>query len=185
MNSGCENILRADLVKSETLPIFVVPRCRRFTQSQTNIQATANKAGLFFGRFHFGDLDILADFQKGLASFVIYIPQIFVSKMPRCDKNLTANAQGASTSTANARKRVSKPAQAKPIYKVSIRAIGTWAADYKNGVYSSDIYQASNQEEAIGMACEHIKAKFPRHSILAEEIKCSLLNPATLSARHF
>lgn len=104
--SGCENILRADLVKSETLPIFVVPRCRRFTQSQTNIQATANKAGLFFGRFHFGDLDILADFQKGLASFVIYIPQIFVSKMPRCDKNLTVNAQGASTSTVNARKRV-------------------------------------------------------------------------------
>lgn len=103
----------------------------------------------------------------------------------RTGENLAAGAPGVPDATANARKRVSKPVQAKPIYKVSIRAIGTWAADYKNGVYSSDIYQASNQEEAIGMACEHIKAKFPQHSILAEEIKCSLLNPATLSTRHF
>lgn len=175
--SGCENILRADLVKSETLPIFVVPRCRRFTQSQTNIQATANKAGLFFGRFHFGDLDILADFQKGLASFVIYIPQIFVSKMPRCDKNLTVNAQGASTSTVNARKRVSKPVQAKPTkryYQVSIYA-KRYDASAMN-LHCSHPFLATSREEAIGMACDHIKERWPKYMVFTDDISCYPLN---------
>lgn len=90
------------------------------------------------------------------------------------------SSKAANNSTRATSKKAVKSTVSKPIYKVSIRAIGTWAADYKNGVYSSDIYQASNQEEAIGMACEHIKAKFPKHSILADEIKCSLLNPAAL-----
>lgn len=182
MNSGCENILRADLVKSETLPIFVVRTGCRLTEYSQDIFSTADKAALL-RRFYFGSLDRFAKLQERVALFCISIFQIF-SRM-RTGENLAAGAPGVPDATANARKRVSKPVQAKPIYKVSIRAIGTWAADYKNGVYSSDIYQASNQEEAIGMACEHIKAKFPQHSILAEEIKCSLLNPATLSTRHF
>ena len=174
MNSGCENILRADLVKSEILPIFVM---RQSGQQITNyIFYTAdNRAGSCVLSLRAGH----SVARKGGSSF-LYIYATNLCTQMRQSEKVSAGAPGVPDATANARKRVSKPAQAKPIYKVSLRAIGTWAADYKNGVYSSDIYQASNQEEAIGMACEHIKAKFPRHSILADEIKCSLLNPAGL-----
>ena len=78
-----------NLAVSKEVAILAVPRRRRFFESKTDIRFTADKAGFFFGRFLFGEVDVLADFQKSLASFVIYIQQIFVSIMPRRDKNLT------------------------------------------------------------------------------------------------
>ncbi len=66
------------------------------------------------------------------------------------------------------------------IFRVSIRTIGRWSDDYKSGAYLSDNYQASSKEEAIGMACEYVKSILPLHSIVASEIKCTLLNPAAL-----
>ena len=96
-----------NLAVSKEVAILAVPRRRRFFESKTNIRFTADKAGFFFGRFLFGEVDVLADFQKSLASFVIYIQQIFVSIMPRRDKNLTADARTASASTPTARKTVS------------------------------------------------------------------------------
>ena len=69
---------------------------------------------------------------------------------------------------------------AQHIFRVSIRTIGRWSDDYKSGAYLSDNYQASSKEEAIGMACEYVKSILPLHSIVASEIKCTLLNPAAL-----
>ena len=96
-----------NLAVSKEVAILAVPRRRRFFESKTDIRFTADKAGFFFGRFLFGEVDVLADFQKSLASFVIYIQQIFVSIMPRRDKNLTADARIASASTPAARKTAS------------------------------------------------------------------------------
>lgn len=94
--------------------------------------------------------------------------------MPNSEK-VSAGAQGASTATANARKRVIKP-----IYKVSLQALGTWSDDYRGGVYISDIFEAQSREEAIGMACDNVKAHFPQHAIVAGKINVSLLTPLAL-----
>ena len=65
----------------------------------------------------------------------------------------------------------------KKIYKVSIHALGPFAADFRSGIYISDIFEASNEDEAVGMACKNIKQRFPLHSIVTEKINVSLLNP--------
>lgn len=173
--SGCENILRADLVKSENFANIVLPNVQSDRRNPKDyILFNTAPAGLFSGKSDPIRFGRLATIRERLALSVFRHNAKFHS-MP----NVNEISGKVNNSTRTASKKAAKPA-VKPIYKVSLRAIGTWAADYKNGVYSSDIYQASNQEEAIGMACEHIKAKFPHHSILADEIKCSLLNPAAL-----
>ena len=103
MNSGCENILRADLVKSETLPIFVMRTGCRLTEYSQDIFSTADKAALL-RRFYFGSLDRFAKLQERVALFCISIFQIF-SRM-RTGENLAAGAPGVPDATANARKRV-------------------------------------------------------------------------------
>lgn len=65
----------------------------------------------------------------------------------------------------------------KTIYKVSIHALGPFAADFRSGIYISDIFEASNEDDAVGMACREIKRRFPLHTIVAEKINVSLLNP--------
>lgn len=92
-------------------------------------------------------------------------------------KNLKATAPGASTSTRSSAKVSKSP---KHYYQVTLRAVGTWASDYKSGLYLTKLYRASTKEEAVGMACSHVKAKFPRHSILTDEINCETFNPAVL-----
>ena len=101
--SGCENILRADLVKSETLPIFVMRTGCRLTEYSQDIFSTADKAALL-RRFYFGSLDRFAKLQERVALFCISIFQIF-SRM-RTGENLAAGAPGVPDATANARKRV-------------------------------------------------------------------------------
>ena len=66
----------------------------------------------------------------------------------------------------------------KGYFAVSIRAVGTWSEDYKSGLYISRIIQAASKDEAIGLLCNHIKTKFPSHSILAREISCESYNIA-------
>ena len=101
--SGCENILRVDLVKSETLPIFVMRTGCRLTEYSQDIFSTADKAALL-RRFYFGSLDRFAKLQERVALFCISIFQIF-SRM-RTGENLAAGAPGVPDATANARKRV-------------------------------------------------------------------------------
>ena len=147
-----------NLVISKEVANIAVPRRRRFFESKTNnIRVTADKAGFFFGRFLFGEVDVLADFQKSLASFVIYIQQIFVSTMPRRDKNLTADARRVSASTPAARKSVSVSArltraeliqllEGRPtdhpltydeFYRCAVAAVANWCRSVRNNLYAS------------------------------------------------
>lgn len=75
------------------------------------------------------------------------------------------------------RKAVQGTVSAHKIYKVSIHALGPFAADFKSGIYVSDIFEADNEDEAVGMACKNIKQRFPLHTIVAEKINVSLINP--------
>lgn len=75
------------------------------------------------------------------------------------------------------RKAVQGTVSAHKIYKVSIHALGPFASDFRSGIYISDIFEASNEDEAVGMACKNIKQRFPLHTIVAEKINVSLLNP--------
>mgnify|MGYP001089182271 CR=1 FL=1 len=140
-----------NLAVSKEVAILAVPRRRRFFESKTNIRFTADKAGFFFGRFLFGEVDVLADFQKSLASFVIYIQQIFVSI------NLTADARTASASTPTARKTVSvtsrltkaeliqiistghidPPLTYDEFYRCAIATVSRWCVRVKEGNFAS------------------------------------------------
>ena len=58
---------------------LLLPNYRRFIESRNkHTSIRFYKAGLFFGRFHFGDFGSLATIQKGLASFVIYILKLLL-----------------------------------------------------------------------------------------------------------
>ena len=100
MNSGCENILRADLAKSETLPIFVM---RQSGQQITNyIFYTAdNRAGSCVLSLRAGH----SVARKGGSSFLYIYATNFCTQMPNSEK-VSAGAPGAPDATANARKRV-------------------------------------------------------------------------------
>lgn len=98
--SGCENILRADLVKSETLPIFVM---RQSGQQITNyIFYTANnRAGSCVLSLRAGH----SVARKGGSSFLYIYATNFCTQMRQSEK-VSAGAPGVPDATANARKRV-------------------------------------------------------------------------------
>lgn len=100
MNSGCENILRADLVKSEILPIFVM---RQSGQQITNyIFYTAdNRAGSCVLSLRAGH----SVARKGGSSFLYIYATNFCTQMRQSEK-VSAGAPGVPDATANARKRV-------------------------------------------------------------------------------
>ena len=160
---------------SGNIAIFVVPRTVDGTSSQNYISQTANKAGSLFDDSTLVGSRFLAEL-GGLASYCITYLQTFFRKMPRTEK-VSKGAQGVSRATVNARNRVTSSVQTQSIYKVSIHALGPFAADFRSGIYISDIFEASNEDEAVGMACKNIKQRFPLHSIVAEKINVSLLNP--------
>lgn len=98
--SGCENILRADLVKSENFTNIVLPRSGQ--QITNYIFYTANnRAGSCV-------LSLRADHflaEKGGSSFLYIYATNFCTQMPRSEK-VSASAPGVPDATANARKRV-------------------------------------------------------------------------------
>lgn len=98
--SGCENILLADLVKSETLPIFVM---RQSGQQITNyIFYTANnRAGSCVLSLRAGH----SVARKGGSSFLYIYATNFCTQMRQSEK-VSAGAPGVPDATANARKRV-------------------------------------------------------------------------------
>ena len=100
MTSGCENILRADLVKSENFTNIVLPRSGQ--QITNYIFYTANnRAGSCV-------LSLRADHflaEKGGSSFLYIYATNFCTQMPRSEK-VSAGAPGVPDATANARKRV-------------------------------------------------------------------------------
>lgn len=98
--SGCENILLADLVKSENFTNIVLPNSGQ--QITNYIFYTAdNRAGSCV-------LSLRADHclaTKGGSSFLYIYATNFCTQMPRSEK-VSAGAPGVPDATANARKRV-------------------------------------------------------------------------------
>ena len=97
--SGCENILRADLVKSETLPIFVVRDSDN--QIAKNIFYTANRRVPVILPFRWS----LSRKQKGARLLFVYTQLTFDLKM-RDSEKVSAGAPGVPDATANARNSV-------------------------------------------------------------------------------
>ena len=165
---GCENIRMKSLQSQNDFVRLPLPRSGKHTTK--NIFTTAyNRAGscvLSLRAYHF-----LAE--KGGSSFLYIYATNFCTQMPRSEK-VSAGAPGASTATVSARKRASKPVQAKPIkcyYQVTIYA--------KRGdlcvanLHCSYPFLATSREEAIGMACDLIRYRWPKYMIVAEDIQCT------------
>lgn len=102
--SGCENILRADLVKSENFTNIVLPKIANHTGSQITYETTADKAGLLFDDSTLVGSRSLARL-GGSASLYIFHTANFFRTMPKTGK-VSAGAPGVPDATANARKRV-------------------------------------------------------------------------------
>lgn len=176
--SGSVKNMGTDLVKSKTLLNIVMPNSAKFNRQARHIFYTADKAG-FLRQVYSIRLALFGDIQRELASFVIPITNFFLT-MPNSEK-VSAVAQGASIATANARKRVSKPVQAKPIkhyYQVEIRAISTESLS-SNLVFSS-VFPALSKAEAIGMACNYVGEHWPSFAICTRKTCCRTINLSAL-----
>lgn len=166
--------MRANLVKSETLPIFVMANSENVGSRIT--YKPYNKAGSLSDDLVPTSSRCLPKQPRGLASFVTYATNFF-PKMANSEK-VSAGAQGASIATVSARNSAfSKPVQAhstKRYYQVSIYAkrIDICVAN----LHCSHPFLATSREEAIGMACARIKERWPKYFILAEDIVCQPLN---------
>lgn len=102
--SGCENILRADLVKSENFTNIVLPRSG---QQITNYINPATFTPLIIGRAPvYSVFGLITSWQKkGGSSFLYIYATNFCTQMPKSEK-VSAGAPGVPDATANARKRV-------------------------------------------------------------------------------
>ena len=189
-----KNVFGKSLQSQNDFIYLPLPNIVNLTSSRITYK-TADKAGLLFDDSTLVGSQCLATL-GGSASCYIHIANFFQT-MPNTEK-VSEDARGASDATANIRNHVVFiPAQfaskedarrlvrraitrairgSYPIYKVSLRTVGKWSKDYKSGIYYRDVYHASSSEEAIGMACEQVKAQFPNHAIIAGEIECMLLN---------
>lgn len=115
--SGCEKYSGKVLQSQKDFAYLLLPKIANHTGSQITY-TTADKAGLLFDDSTLVGSRSLARL-GGSASLYIFHTANFFRTMPKTEK-VSAGAPGVPDATANARKRVSKPAQAKPIYKVSI-----------------------------------------------------------------
>lgn len=97
--SGCEKYLRTNLVKSNTLPIFVVRQSDN--RIAKNIFYTANRRVPVILPFRWS----LCRKKKGARLLFVYTQLTFDLKMRQSEK-VSAGAQGVPDATANARKRV-------------------------------------------------------------------------------
>lgn len=163
--------MRANLVKSETLPIFVMRDSDN--RIAKNIFYTTNRRVPVILPFRWS----LSRKQKGARLLFVHTQLTFDLKM-RDSEKVSAGAQGASIATVSARNSAfSKPVQAhstKRYYQVSIYAkrIDICVAN----LHCSHPFLATSREETIGMACARIKERWPKYFILAEDIVCQPLN---------
>ena len=150
----CKNILCKGLQSRKLYVYLPLPRNAMSYRQAQNIQRTAYNLVIF---------------------------KLFIRKMPRNENNLTVDARGASASTPTARKTVFMPVLAQPIkryYQVSLLA-GRNLSGTAN-LHSTHPYLAASREEAISMACNHLKNRFPRHVILTENTVCYPINRGVL-----
>ena len=104
--------------------------------------------------------------------------------MPNASENLKATAQGASASRIPTKRAIKPYSQLKReeqsqkhLYKVSLLTVGKFADDFKSGAFHGDIYEAVNEDAALGMAVKHVAKKFPGHVLNLAKYEVSLLNP--------
>jgi hypothetical protein len=64
----------------------------------------------------------------------------------------------------------------KHYFIASLRAVGTWSEDYRSGLFISRILRAVSKDEAVGMLCNWVKAKYPQHTIFAKDITVNTFN---------
>lgn len=169
---GCENIRMKSLQSQNDFVRLPLPRIANLTGSQITYETTADKAELLFDDSTLVGSRFLAELGGSASLYISHIANFFRT-MPRTEK-VSAGAPGASTATVSARKRASKPVQAKPIkryYQVTIYA--------KRGdlcvanLHCSYPFLATSREEAIGMACDLIRYRWPKYMIVAEDIQCT------------
>ena len=132
---------------------------------------TAHKAEFLRG-VYFGNLSCLP--KQGTPPSFLYTDKFFSSEMANTTKKLNGDAQGASISTHTGGSTVKN--SKKHYYLVNIRAVGTWSEDYRSGLLISRILRAVSKDEAVGMLCNWVKAKYPQHTILARDISCDTFN---------
>ena len=171
MIDGCENIRMKSLQSQNDFVCLPLPKIANLTGSQITYETTADKAGLLFDESTPVGSRSLA--REGGPASLLYTIANFFRTMPKTEK-VSAGAPGASTATVSARKRASKPVQAKPIkryYQVTIYA--------KRGdlcvanLHCSYPFLATSREDAIGMACDLIRYRWPKYMIVAEDIQCT------------
>lgn len=122
------NICNINLVESKTLLRFVMQTLIHSVKSFDFTGNRFNKAGFFPTSLSVRRVcREFARLGKSLASFVIYIRQLFRRKMQTLAKNLNSKtAPGASCSTANTRKRVtSTRTKSVPHYQITIDLVAT------------------------------------------------------------
>lgn len=167
------------MVKSENFTNIVLPKIANHTGSQITYETTADKAGLLFDDSTLVGSRSLARLGGSASLYIIHTANFFRT-MPKTEK-VSAGAPGVPDATANARKRVSKPVQAKPTkryYQVDIWAISTESLS-SNLVFSS-VFPALSKAEAIGMACNYIGEHWPAFAICSKKIICRTINLSDL-----
>lgn len=170
--------LDKNLVVSETLPMFAMPNHADIISSALYISDRI-KAGFLFDNSTLVVLRGLATFNRRLASLYLYIfNSNFGQKMPNHDKNLTATALVASASTPNTRKRVSSivgnTQPAKFYYKVTLHLRPeVTITGCSCGRLITDIYLASTEAEAIGLATLEARRAHPFFVVKTDRISVS------------
>lgn len=145
-----------NFAESKTLLNIALPNMLIYSEYPIDSFNYRNKAG-FPGLSYFRVDSVFGDIKGKLASFVIYIQQVFRSKMPNTTKNLTADACIASASTPTARKTVSvtsrltkaellqiihgepihEPLSYDEFYRCAIATVSRWCVRVREGRFGS------------------------------------------------
>lgn len=146
----------AGLANTGFLPMFVEPR----TANRIGLRVTYRppyKAGYLSDNLTPVGLRFLAEFQRGPASFVTYIPN-FSPEMPRTEKISSQGAQGAPATSVQPYSVLKSGEPIPRDYRVTLCT--SPANGYLSGVRHSGIYTAYTAAEATAKAIRHAQAKF-------------------------
>ena len=164
---GCENIRMKSLQSQNAFVRLPLPKNAKVSESKRHIFNTANKAGSLSDNSSSEVLRSLARI-GGPASCYIHTTQVFQT-MPKNENLQSAGNNSTRTAPAKAAKSAVKPI--KRYYQVTIYA--------KRGdlcvanLHCSYPFLATSREEAIGMACDLIRYRWPKYMIVAEDIQCT------------
>ena len=137
--------------KSETLPIFVLPRTGNYVSSNVHT-LTAYKAGLLFENSTYVVFQFLAEL-GGSASLFIHIQQLFSNKMPRTEKVSIA---------ANNSTRI---AHTSHTFRVKIHSYYSFDDGHRDEYTLDTVVTATSRAEAIGKAIISASAIHPNYDI--------------------